>query len=75
MSKIKELKILLEQDKSKTLYKGTFNWKGESHIFHKQAYSEAQAKVLMIKELEKTLKRTDLFGVYSDKNLYKIEKV
>ena len=48
----------------KTLYKGVFNWYGELHTFYRHAYSLAQAKLLMLKELAKLVGRRSVWGYY-----------
>ena len=43
--------LKIKSKMEKLLYKGTFNWQGEIHIFYRHAVSKAQAKVLMLREL------------------------
>jgi hypothetical protein len=43
---------------NKILYKGTFNWHGETFVFFRYAHSEAQAYKLFLIELSNKLRRT-----------------
>ena len=53
-------------NKIKNRYKGIFNYQHQVHILYTFAYSEKQAKVLLIKHLSKIVDRDfmSLWGLY-----------
>lgn len=65
----------IAESTNKTLYKGVFYWHGESIVVYKHAFSDKQAKYLMLTDVaNKTgYDINAIRNIYSDKNKYKIE--
>ncbi len=65
----------LEEATNKTLYKGVFSWHNEAITVYKHAFSDKQAKYLMLTDVaNKTGYKIDAIrNIYSDPSKYKIE--
>ena len=61
---------------NKTLYKGLFNWKGESNTLYKYAISETVVFSLFIQSLSKQyrINRSTVRMYFQDTDKYKIRK-
>ena len=75
MSKARQI---MSEVTGKQKYQGSFNWHGENIQLFKYAGSEAQARLLMLKDLAKKVGYNEgtIFGMYSNnKDLYRIKKI
>jgi len=76
VSRVQEYTILNILKMNKTLYKGLFNWKGESNTLYKYAISETVVFSLFIQSLSKQyrINRSTVRMYFQDTDKYKIRK-